>query len=163
MELLCTRQLPQILQNKQYLTLADSRYLLTEFFFDEDPASMNRMLEMVAEHGLTPIIAHPERYDAVQHDPHLVEYWMEQGYGIQINSGSLLGTLGRGAQMAGKWLVHNSLAHVVASDGHSMEIRTARLRAVREYLEDHVSVSCAQALLFDNPRLVLQDRPLPRY
>lgn len=163
MELICTRQLAQILQDKQYLTLAGSRYLLTEFFFDEDPAAMNRMLEMVAEHGLTPMIAHPERYDAVQRDPYLAEYWMEQGYGIQINSGSLLGNLGKGAQMAGKWLVHNGLAHVVASDGHGMETRTPRLKAAREYLEDHVSLSCARALLLDNPRLVLQDRPLPRY
>ena len=163
MELLCTRQLEQILQNNQYLTLAGSRYLLTEFFFDEDPAAMNRMLATVAEYGLTPIVAHPERYDAVQQDPFMAEYWMEQGYGIQINGGSLLGSLGKGAQIAGKWLVHNGLAHVVASDGHGIEIRTPRLGAVREYLEDHVSLACAQALLFDNPGLVLQDRPLPRY
>lgn len=163
MELLCTRKLEQILRDREYLTLADSRYLLTEFFFDEDPDDICHMLQLIASHGLTPIVAHPERYDAVQRDPFLVEHWIEQGCGIQVNAGSILGYLGKGAQMAGKWLVHNGLAHLVASDGHGLETRTPRLKLVREYLEDHVSISCAQALLDKNPRLVLCDRPLPRY
>ncbi len=163
MELLCNHRLEQILAEKSYLTLADSRYLLTEFYFDESPEMMDRMLEMVMEQGLVPIVAHPERYDAVQQDPYLVVHWMEQGCGIQINAGSILGYLGKSSQMAAKWLVHNGLAHLVASDGHSLETRTPRLNAVRDYLEERVSVDCAQALLYDNPRLVLRDKALPRY
>lgn len=163
MELLCGSRLEKILDTKAYLTLAGSRYLLVEFYFDEKLPVIRDMLHRIVDHGLTPVIAHPERYDAVQRDPWVAVAWMEQGYGIQINAGSLLGYLGADAKRTGKWLVHNGLAHLAASDGHDLETRPLRLQAVRDYLEDRVSVACAEALLFDNPRRILQDLPLPRY
>lgn len=163
MELLCGSRLERILQNGAYLTLAGSRYLLVEFYFDETLPAIRGMLHSIVEHGLTPVIAHPERYEAVQRDPWVAAAWMEQGYGIQINAGSLLGYLGSDAKRTGKWLVRNGLAHLAASDGHNLETRPPRLQAVRDYLEDRVSVACAEALLFDNPQRILQDLPLPRY
>lgn len=163
MELLCGSRLERILHNGAYLTLAGSRYLLVEFYFDETLPAIRGMLHSIVEHGLTPVIAHPERYEAVQRDPWVAAAWMEQGYGIQINAGSLLGYLGSDAKRTGKWLVRNGLAHLAASDGHNLETRPPRLQAVRDYLEDRVSVACAEALLFDNPQRILQDLPLPRY
>lgn len=163
MELLCSSRLESILHNGAYLTLAGSRYLLVEFYFDETLPAIRDMLHRIVDHGLTPVIAHPERYEAVQRDPWVAAAWMEQGYGIQINAGSLLGYLGSDAKRTGKWLVRNGLAHLAASDGHNLETRPPRLQAVRDYLEDRVSVACAEALLFDNPQRILQDLPLPRY
>lgn len=160
MELLCGPNLPQMLEKGDYLTLAGSRYLLTEFYFDESPDFMDSMLARVAGQGLVPIVAHPERYDAVQDDPVIVARWIELGYGIQVNAGSLLGRLGRGSHNAGRWLVHNGLAHMVASDGHDLDMRVPSLRAVREYLEDRVSEDCAWEVLYENPRRVAQDLPL---
>ena len=45
--------------------------------------------------GVTPIIAHPERYKKVQEDnPSLITDWLETGCIIQIDAGSILGSLG---------------------------------------------------------------------
>ena len=112
MELLCGSRLERILHNGAYLTLAGSRYLLVEFYFDETLPAIRGMLHSIVEHGLTPVIAHPERYEAVQRDPWVAAAWMEQGYGIQINAGSLLGYLGSDAKRTGKWLVRNGLAQL---------------------------------------------------
>lgn len=160
MEVLCGPGFPEMLENGDYLTLAGSRYLLTEFYFDESPDFMNAMLSRAAGHGLVPIVAHPERYDAVQEDPELVERWIDLGYGIQVNAGSLLGRLGRSARSAGNWLIHNGLVHIVASDGHDLDMRVPSLRAVREYLEDRVSEDCAWEVLYENPKRVAQNLPL---
>lgn len=161
MELLCNENLPRVLARGDYVTLADSRYLLTEFYFDESFARMCDLLHLLPERGLTPIIAHPERYEAVQRDPVLVERWIARGYALQINAGSVLGYLGRRAQQAGKWLIHNGLAHVVASDGHGLEERQPRLLGIRDYLEERVSIACAETLLYDNPRRIAENRALP--
>lgn len=160
MEVLCGPGLPEMLEKGDYLTLAGSRYLLTEFYFDESPDYMNAMLSRVAGRDLVPIVAHPERYDAVQEDPVLVERWIELGYGIQVNAGSLLGRLGRSARSAGNWLIHNGLVHIVASDGHDLDMRVPSLRAAREYLEDRIGEDCAWEVLYENPRRVAQNLPL---
>lgn len=161
MELLCTANLEKQLDRREYLTLAGSRYLLTEFYFDEDADSISRMLRVVSQHGLVPVIAHPERYDAVQQDPSLAEKWMEKGYCIQLNAGSLLGLLGSRAQRTARLLARQGLAHAVASDGHSADVRPPVLLGARDYLEERVCVACAQDLLYDGPGLILADRPFP--
>ena len=40
--------------------------------------------------GITPIIAHPERYRVVIENPNIIKDWIESGCLIQINSGSVL-------------------------------------------------------------------------
>lgn len=93
-EVLGTPQVPQLLDEKKLITLAGSRYLLVEFFFDEHLSQMDFLLEAIAARGYVPVIAHPERYEAVQQAPHVVARWFHHGYVIQLNKGSILGRLG---------------------------------------------------------------------
>ena len=160
MELLCTDRLEQILDDGAYLTLAGSRYLLTEFYFDEPAEIINSYLRRITLRGLVPVIAHPERYKAVQNDVYLAQYWMQQGYGLQLNAGSLLGELGYSARQTARLLAHRGLAHVVASDGHSPDRRAPRLEQARDYLEERVCIACAQDLLYDGPRMILENKEI---
>ena len=66
MEVFATAELPKLMEERKLLTLADSRYLLVEFYFDEHDTYICDTLRMVAERGFVPVIAHPERYHAVQ-------------------------------------------------------------------------------------------------
>ena len=43
--------------------------------------------------GITPIIAHPERYKKVQNDLNIIFDWINAGCIIQVDSGSVLGFL----------------------------------------------------------------------
>ena len=80
------------LEAEDFMTLNGSRYLLTEFYFDEAPAYMEHCLQAVEAARLVPVIAHPERYFCIQRNPGLATDWAERGRILQINKGSLLGT-----------------------------------------------------------------------
>lgn len=159
-EVLCTPDIESLLARGKLPTLAGSRYLLMEFFFDESMAYMTDRLSCVAAAGLIPVVAHPERYDAVQRDPYALEQWFARGYVLQLNKGSILGQLGRGAEAAANWLLGQGLAHVVASDAHTSVARTPHMRQIREYLEDTCGPDYAELLLHTNPQRILRDRPV---
>ncbi len=159
-EVLCTADLEFLLQRGKLPTLAGSRYLLMEFFFDETMDYMTDRLSCVAAEGLIPVVAHPERYDAVQRNPYALEQWFVSGYVLQLNKGSILGQLGRGAEAAANWLLSQGLAHAVASDAHTSVTRTPHMGQIREYLEDTCGPDYARLLLHTNPGRILRDRPV---
>ena len=159
-EVLCSPDVPDLLASGKLLTLAGSRYLLLEFFFDEDLDYMDRMLRAVSELDVVPVIAHPERYEAVQRLPQVVERWFRDGYIIQLNKGSILGRLGRSAAHTAHWILSRGLAHTVASDAHSPEVRTTRMTELIHYLSEVCSEPYLDVLLERNPRRILENRPI---
>lgn len=161
-EVFCTPELPRLLTEQRLQTLNGSRYLLAEFFFDESLSFMDRCFDEILRRGLTPVAAHPERYDAVQQDPYIIRRWFESGIIIQLNKGSILGRLGRRAQATALWLLDRGLAHAAASDAHSPAVRTTHMGALRDTLEEDFSPLCARLLLEENPRRILENRPVVR-
>ena len=159
-EVLCTPEVPKLIRQGKLLTLANSNYLLVEFFFDEDLSYMDDMLSAIAAEGLIPVIAHPERYDSIQHSPYVVERWFRNGYIIQLNKGSILGRLGRRAQGTADWILGSGLAHVVASDAHSPVMRTPDMTQLQQYLFDVCTSEYAEILLKHNPSRILNGRPV---
>ena len=59
--------------------------------------------------GVTPIIAHPERYRQVQENVDLVADWLEGGCLIQVDADSPLGFLGKRAKVASKIIIKNNI------------------------------------------------------
>lgn len=159
MEVFATPELPQLLREGRLLTLNSSRYLLLEFFFDDEPGAMNEAVALVWEQGLTPVIAHPERYEAVQRTPELALSWFRDGCILQLNKGSILGGLGRHARQTAWWLLRRGLAHVVGSDAHGTVQRTPRLDGVWNELCG-LDPEYAELLLRENPRRILMDEPV---
>jgi len=82
--------------------------------------------EHVETAGLTPLIAHPERTEAVLERPRLADELAERGWRLQVNATSLLGRHGPEREELGWRLLREGLATVVASDGHRAT-RPARL------------------------------------
>lgn len=154
-EVLCTPEVPQLIQTGKLLPLANSSCLLVEFFFDEGLAYMDNMLQAIAAEGMTPVVAHPERYETIQHSPYVLERWFRNGYVIQLNKGSILGRLGRGAKRAADWILDHGLAHVVASDAHSPVFRTPQMRELQQYLLDYYDPEYVEILLQTNPSRIL--------
>lgn len=159
-EVLCTPEVPSLLSEGKLLTLAGGRYLLLEFFFDEELDYMDEMLRSVSALDFVPVIAHPERYEAVQRVPQVVERWFRDGYIIQLNKGSILGRLGRRAQHTAHWILSRGLAHVVASDAHSPDVRTPRMTELADLLSELCSEAYVDVLLERNPRRILENRPV---
>jgi protein-tyrosine phosphatase len=74
--------------------------------------------EHVEAAGLRPVIAHPERTEAVLDDPFIADELGARGWTLQVNATSLIGRHGSEPEELGWSLVERGLAGVVASDGH---------------------------------------------
>jgi protein-tyrosine phosphatase len=114
------------------------------------------VLVLLAEHvgdaGLVPVIAHPERTEAVLTDRSLADMLAER-WPLQVNASSLLGNHGEEPQELGWRLVERGLASVVASDGHRLT-RPARLDAAYAAVAARVGEERARPL-FDGSALGL--------
>lgn len=152
--------LRRLLDERRIVTLNHSRYLLTEFNFQTHGEDISDALALIASYNLVPVIAHPERYTAVQNDPRLVARWFEKGYVIQLNKGSLLGRLGYSAQIAAEELLDAGLAHVIASDAHDMRVRPTGFQSLFPYLRKHCPEEYIELLLAANPRHIISDEPI---
>ena len=157
MELLCTENPSIFLERGDFLTLAGSRYLLIEFSFDIRSSAIQDAASTVARYGLTPVIAHPERYDCVQWTPEQVRDWVSRGWLIQINRGSLTGNFGQEAYAAAAWILRHRLAHLVASDAHGVDFRTPDLMGGYRWVCHNCDEEYAELLFRVNPRRILFD------
>lgn len=162
-EVLVRGDMAQLLAENCFQTIARSRYLLTEFYFDELPEVMSRELGRIAAAGFVPIVAHPERYFAVADDPEIVRRWHELGYVIQVNKGSLLGRLTEDAYDIAFYLLDRHLADVVASDAHHYTSRTPDFGELCVLLEERYSEDFIRLLIEDNPRRIIENRAVLRH
>jgi protein-tyrosine phosphatase len=119
--------------------------------------------EWIAAAGLTPIVAHPERTDAVLTNPGLADQVAERGWLLQVNASSLLGRHTPEMEQQGWRLVDDGLAALVASDGHratrpmlldgAYELARDRVgeRALRLFDGTAVGLAAATALPLPSP------------
>lgn len=160
MEVFATRQTPQLLEDGKVWTLNDTKYFLTEFAFHEDPEFCMMILEDCHDAGFIPVIAHPERYYFVQRNPQIVYEWFCQGYGIQINKGSLLGKFGRSAYEMAQLLLQHGVVSCVSSDAHSSSQRTPHMLEVKRFLDEYYGTDYRKLVTEINPRRILRGQPL---
>ena len=160
MEIYATSDLPALYRAGKLLTLAESRYLLLEFGFHDDAYYMEHVLRDVLDLGVTPILAHPERYKALQALPDILVDWVRSGVHLQINKGSLSGFFGRESFRLAVLMLDHDLASFVASDAHRADQRTPVLRDAYHWVTEHYSERLADRLLRQNPARVLRSEPL---
>src|SRR4029453_17683796 len=111
--------MPSLLDDDPWrFVLEGTEHVLVEIPFVGSADLFIEVGEWIERAGLTPIVAHPERTEAVLTDPGLADELAERGWPLQVNATSLLGyhspEMGRG----GWRLIAAGLASFVASDGH---------------------------------------------
>lgn len=87
-------EMVETLDNDLRPTLADSRYVLTEFAHNSTRAFMKERADALLMSGYRPIIAHIERYRATRKDFDLIEDLIEMGCEVQVNADALLEEMG---------------------------------------------------------------------
>jgi protein-tyrosine phosphatase len=108
------------------------------------------LAEHVERAGLRPVIAHPERTEAVLDDAAVADELAARGWALQVNASSLTGRHGPEIEELGWSLVERELAAVVASDGH----RTTRPAHLDEaYRLVHERIGERARSLFDGSAL----------
>lgn len=124
------------------LCLGNSRYFLLELPFERWTAQLpDRLYDLTCVTGLTPVLAHVERYIFGQDRRQLAEL-TDMGLPMQMNADSLLDWRGRGRRLEllsrGRW-------HL-ASDCHSVDRRPPRLAKAVQYLNGKWGAERAAAL-----------------
>jgi protein-tyrosine phosphatase len=92
--------------------------VLMEVPFSGPPDLLFALAEHVEAAGLRPVIAHPERTEAVLEDPSIADDLAARGWMLQVNATSLTGRHGPEPEELGWSLLERGLGRLVASDGH---------------------------------------------
>lgn len=124
MEVYATDHIVTLINKGKIITLNHSRYLLIEFPFSSHPRWATNILSQISALGITPIIAHPERYPFIASQPDILYDWVSCGSLVQINRSSLFGKFGTAVKHLSLQLLEHNLVHFVASDCHSHIYRT---------------------------------------
>ena len=150
-------QLPQMFEEGRAMTLNGTGYALIEMPFFGYPGYLEKTLLQVQELGIVPVLAHPERIEAVQESPELLVDFVKKGMLSQVTAGSLLGHFGSDVRNFTEDLIRNELVHVIASDCHSPKgPRSPSLSAGLEAAVALVGWERAQAMVVDVPRAIVQ-------
>jgi len=116
------------------LCLGNSRYLLLELPFRQWDSNVVRDIQiMCSTRGITPILAHVERYLDLQSRDSL-ESVLELDVLAQMNTGNILRFSNR--RMAKK-LLKNGVVQLLGSDCHNLTTRPQNLGPAAEYLKKH--------------------------
>ena len=118
-------------------TINNSRYMLIEFNMKN--FSIREVTETLYElqlKGITPIIAHPERYLKFIENEILINEFIKEGYLFQLNTGSLRGDFGKNVKRFAEKLVKNKVYSFIGSDGHRDEKRDTDMSIVKEVIKD---------------------------
>ncbi len=122
--------LPNLLDIREHsmVTMGHGKYMLIEFLTRDLPSSHRQVLFDLKMNGITPIIAHPERYKPVQEDLGIVGRWIRAGCLIQVDAGSITGILGKSAHRSAIDIVRANLCQLVGSDAHDDQKRNFCLK-----------------------------------
>lgn len=141
-------------------TLAGSRYLLIEL---DDRGRAGEAISLVHElmvAGWIPVVAHPEFIPWLAGDLELSARLVALGARMQVTAMSVTGDFGKGPQADTHALLEAGLAHFVASDCHGTQRRPPGLRRAYQMIAGRWGADVAKRLVSDNPRAVVQNRPL---
>lgn len=134
------------------------RYLLLELPWLGWPLDLDqRIFELMAS-GLIPVIAHPERVREVQSEPRRLVRAVEMGALLQITASSVDGRSGRSARATAQRLLDLGMAHLVASDAHTPDIREIGLSEACRLLGDD---ALATWMAEDVPAAILAGEDAP--
>ena len=138
------------------LTINDNgKYLLIEAPMPEIPQYVDQMIFDIQVRGITPIIAHVERYHEIIENPNLTLKYIDSGCLIQVNIGSVLGKYGKRIQQTAEILLEHQMVHVVASDMHTRG--SMPLGEGFADLSQIVGQAEAQRLVDERPRAIIQN------
>lgn len=92
--------------------------VLLEFYESTFPPRVEALLARLRERGLTPVIAHPERYRVIWERPSVLDRLLDSGAVALLDAGALVGKYGRQPQRCAERLLEGGAYHAACSDAH---------------------------------------------
>jgi protein-tyrosine phosphatase len=125
-------------------TLNNSKYMLIELPFDHMPKETFDIIYELRLLGITPIIAHPERYIYIIKKASTINQFIDEGCLFQLTSGSITGLFGKEVQRTAENLLRHRICHFIASDAHTINKRCPQIKKsfdkLRETAGEYVKI-----------------------
>ena len=133
MEVAITEKIPELVDKKVVLKMADTDFLLLEVPFGNLPFGIDTIIKELVDNKITPILAHPERCMDFQKNPKKINRFIKLGAMIQVTSLSFSGDYGKGAKNCSIKFSKMNVIDFIATDAHSTERRPP---VIQEALKD---------------------------
>lgn len=158
-EIMACNDMVEMLDEGRLFTLADTKYVLIEFYPTVQYPVMERYLRDLLNGGYIPIVAHCERYKCLRSPFKGINYnnighLIEMGAYMQVNASSIFG---QDRKFVTK-LIDNDMLHFVASDAHNTRTRSVFWNKCIHQLEKEYSDEYIEWLLIENPQKVLEGK-----
>lgn len=155
-EVRLTLEIYDYIESEEFLTINSlGKHMLVEFPMGRLAPGWEGLLEGLTYRGIAPIIAHPERSRHFLDNPAVLTLLVENGVMLQLTADSLLGETGDESKDFCEMLIMRGLAHIIATDTHSLENRRPTLKAATEAAAGLIGMEEAIKLVTTNPRAVV--------
>ena len=160
-EVFVNNNLEEQILNGEIRTLNNTRYLLIELPMTNKIKNLKEIIYELKIKGITPIIAHPERYEYVQKNPKYISELIEEGALFQANYGSILGVYGNAPKRTIKKLLKYNYISFLGTDIHypNSKIYKEFEKAIKK-ISKIIGEERLEELVQHNPRRVLDDEEI---
>ncbi|WP_130805899.1 tyrosine-protein phosphatase [Senegalia massiliensis] len=156
-EVYITPNIIDLIEDEKISLLGNSDYLLMELPMAQIPIYLEDIIYELKLKGVTPIIAHPERYREVKKNPNILRKFIELGALMQVNLGSLIGYYGEDIAKTSKILVSHNMIHFVGTDSHSLNRRPPRAKQAIKVLNEILPKEKVIDLIENNPMNIVNN------
>lgn len=102
--------------------IEDTDYALIEFSSNHEIGQLEqRVLWKIKGKGITPIIAHPERYSSIQKNLSLADELKDAGCLLQMSADAVQASMFSPQRKAVKYMMSHNLYDFIASDAHCVD------------------------------------------
>ncbi len=135
--------------------LLGGKYLLMDFQPEVSFFTIQYAMEEMLASGYRIILAHVERYAALDGKEDLLLDWERRGARFQVNAAAFSRRASSRVKKQLKRLMRLELVHAVASDTHDLKVRPTELRAAEKAITSHYGKNVAELLLSVLPSRIL--------
>lgn len=138
-------------------------YVLIEFGRSTSFWEIRNALKNLLMLGLTPIVAHIERYHALENNEKYLKEIIAMGCYTQVNSSSILKPRffhdkHRALKKRAKYFLDKDLVHFIASDMHNLTKRPPYMKEAYDIISKKYGEKKAKELFVDNPFRIIQNQ-----
>ena len=130
--------------------------ILVEFSYTAEFDFIMQTVEKLQSAGMTPVIAHFERYQCLHEDYALVHYLAEEEVLLQMNCNAILGKEGVRMKRFCKMALKDGVVDLLASDAHNTTDRSVHIQETADLIRKKFGEDTVAELLQTNPQQLIK-------
>lgn len=161
-EIYYTSDILKKLEEGTFPSLGGTKYVLIEFSMNTPYKDIHSALGNVIRLGMTPVVAHIERYHCLENDEDRVSELINMGCYMQVNSSNILkpklfGDRYKFMKKRVQFFLERDLVHFVASDMHNLDDRPPYMQKAYQIVAKKYGAARAEELFKTNQEILLSN------